>query len=236
LVRLYRRTGTVGVVVLIAGLSVMASVLATYLLVTPLLTPVDVANGMFMVSMGIAIAVPLVVAPAATLALVSLLVRLDDAYREVLAMSATDPLTTAANRRGLFADAESRLQVRTASEACLVGMVDVNNFKRLNDAHGHTLGDQVLVEVARRLKALTQGVGVVGRIGGDEFAFLVTARPDEVDRVVGVMRDQCGRFDVGGERLAAPVQVTTSIGIVTVAPGESFGQALMRADDALFGR
>jgi diguanylate cyclase (GGDEF)-like protein len=236
LVQLYRRTGRVGVVSLIAGVSVLVSVMATYWLVAPLLTPADVANGMLVVSIGIAIAVPLAVAPAATLVLVSLLVRLDDAYRQVLALSSTDPLTAAANRRGLFSAADAHLQARSESQVCLVGMVDVDNFKRINDDHGHTLGDRVLVETARRLQAFTDASGIVGRIGGDEFAFLLIAPPGDVEEVTSRMREHCGAFDLHGDRLSAPVRVTASIGIVAAAANESFGQALSRADDALFGR
>jgi diguanylate cyclase (GGDEF)-like protein len=236
LVRLYRRTGKIGVVSLIAGVSVLASVLATYWLVAPLLTPEDVANGMRTRSIGIAVLVPLLVAPAATLVLVSLLVRLDDAYRQVLVLSSTDPLTSVANRRGLFSAADARLRDRVDSQAYLVGMVDVNNFKRLNDEHGHTLGDRVLVETARRLQAISESAGAVGRIGGDEFAFLLTAPLKDIERLADRLHDQCGAFGVAGDRRATPVPVTTSIGIVRLEPGESFGQALMRADDALFGR
>jgi hypothetical protein len=85
LVGLYRRTGGLGVVVLLSAVSIAASVAATYVFVVPLLTPEDVANGMLTVSLAIAVAVPSIVAPAATRVLVGLLVRLDESYRKVLA-------------------------------------------------------------------------------------------------------------------------------------------------------
>jgi diguanylate cyclase (GGDEF)-like protein len=236
LVRLYRRTGGLGVVVLLSAVSILISVLATYLLVVPLLTPVDVANGMLTVSLVIAVAVPLIVAPAATRVMVGLLVRLDDAYRKVLTLSTIDPLTTVANRRGLFAAADVRLRERDAAHVAVVGMVDVSDFKGINDAHGHTAGDEVLIELARRLQAIVMGAGVVGRIGGDEFALVIAGSPADTHRVMDDVRTQCRTFVVASGRVDIRIPVEASIGMVTLEPGETFAHGLMRADAAMYGR
>jgi diguanylate cyclase (GGDEF)-like protein len=236
LVGLYRRTGGAGVIVLISGLSIAASVLATWMLVVPLLTPEDASTGMLTVALGIAVAVPLVVAPAATQVLVGLMVRLDDAYRTVLALSTTDPLTAVANRRGFFAAAESQLRAHDESQAVLVGMVDVSDFKGINDTHGHPFGDEVLVELARRLQGLAAPDGIVGRIGGDEFALLRRVPAPGADRFMRAVQDQCAAFSVADTARRVSVPVATAIGLVVVEPGETVGRALFRADAALFGR
>jgi diguanylate cyclase (GGDEF)-like protein len=235
LVGLYRRVGGVGVVAILSAASVVASVTATYLLVVPLLTPADVANGMLIVSLGIAVAVPLLVAPAATHVLVRLLVRLDAAYRNVLALSTTDPLTGVANRRGLFTGAERRLHERPPAHCAVVGMVDVSDFKGINDAHGHTAGDQVLIELARRLQGLVAGTGVVGRVGGDEFALIVIGTPADAQRVIDDVHRRCRAFEVSGGP-GRPIAVATSIGLVTLEAGETFAHGLTRADTALYER
>jgi diguanylate cyclase (GGDEF)-like protein len=236
LVGLYRRTGVFGVVGLVSAVSIVASGIATYLLVVPLLTPQDVANGMLTVSLAIAVAVPLVVAPAVTRVLVSLLVRLDEAYRRVLALSTTDPLTMVANRRGLFSAAEQRLRQRPPDHLAVVGMVDVTGFKGINDAYGHTAGDQVLSELARRLQAIVKGDGVVGRIGGDEFALMIAGAAADAQRVMDDIRSHCRTFVVDSGQPEGSIPVATSIGLIALDPDESFAHGLTRADAALYGR
>jgi diguanylate cyclase (GGDEF)-like protein len=233
---LYRRFGGWAIITLITAFSVTASVLATYTLVTPLLTPVDIENGMMWVSLAIAVIVPALVAPAATMALVSLVVRLDAAYQTVLALSATDPLTDVANRRGLFSDAEARLSSRQSGHHALVGMIDLDQFKTINDSHGHHMGDLVLIDVVKRLQGAIGSAGLVGRIGGDEFAFLVTGPAADVDARARSIREHCALFTLHYDRLAVPVTVSVSIGMVPLEPGESFEQGLARADDALYAR
>lgn len=233
---LYRRAGGWAIVTAITVFSVAVSVLATYFLVTPLLTPEDRANGMLFVSLAIAVVVPALVAPAATLALVSLVVRLDAAYQRVLTLSTTDPLTEVSNRRGLFTHADARLASRSAGHHALVGLIDLDHFKAINDSHGHYLGDLVLIDVVRRLQDATGPGAVIGRIGGDEFAFLVTGTNAEVDGRARAIRERCQVFTLHYDRLAVPVTVVVSIGMVLLEPGESFEQGLARADDALYVR
>lgn len=190
---LHRRAGRAGVVLAVTVLSVASSVALTALLVVPLLTEEDTRNGMLEVSLGIAVAVPAVVAPLVTLVLTSLIVRLDEAYGQVWTLSTRDPLTHAYNRRGLFSEAERRL-AHPGGDQLLVGMVDLNDFKRINDTHGHTAGDEVLRCTATTLSGLVGRTGAIGRIGGDEFAFIAAGTPAEVEFLTTAGEDVLRRF------------------------------------------
>ena len=83
-----------------------------------------------------------------------------------------DPLTGLSNRRALTERIEQTLQIADSSLALL--LIDLDGFKPINDAYGHAVGDDVLCEVARRLKLMTRGRDIAARLGGDEFVLLVS--------------------------------------------------------------
>jgi diguanylate cyclase (GGDEF)-like protein len=85
----------------------------------------------------------------------------------------TDPLTGIANRRAFITRA--RELIETAQHGVDVLLIDVDNFKAVNDTHGHTRGDEILVDVAWALLAALDSTAVVGRLGGDEFAAAIPA-------------------------------------------------------------
>ncbi len=230
LLALHRRAGRAGVVAVVTAVSVAISMALTSLLVIPLLTEEDTRNGMLEVSLGIAVVVPAVVAPVVTLLLTSLIVRLDEAYHQMWLLSTRDPLTHAYNRRGLFSEADRRM-AQAGSRQVLVGMIDLNRFKQINDTHGHTSGDEVLLSAATALSSLVGRAGTIGRIGGDEFAFVATGTPAEVEHLSEQVRTFCAGFRVTIPR--GHVLVSADAGLVTAAPGETFADALARADRAL---
>jgi diguanylate cyclase len=140
----------------------------------------------------------------------------------------TDALTGIANRAGLEADWARRAGGR---EPWSLVLVDLDDFKQVNDLHGHVVGDQVLVEVARRLRAVAEpGRDLVGRVGGDEFA--VTAADDQaclIAQHVGVVLRR--PIAVGTLRLP----VTASVGVVQAIPGDDVQAVRHSADLALYG-
>lgn len=95
---------------------------------------------------------------------------LQDTAGRLAVAARTDPLTGLANRAGLEADAR---RVLAAPGVHGLLLIDLDLFKRINDAFGHQVGDLVLVEVARRLLASVRGTDTVARLGGDEFVVLV---------------------------------------------------------------
>jgi diguanylate cyclase (GGDEF)-like protein len=101
--------------------------------------------------------------------------RLGERHREELTeLSRTDPLTGCLNRRGFAErfDAELARAEREGGEVALI-QLDLNDFKAVNDEHGHEAGDELLRWVGSTLTALLRGSDATGRLGGDEFALLL---------------------------------------------------------------
>ncbi len=97
------------------------------------------------------------------------LTRLVDDYR---AASETDSLTSIPNRRGLEARMRQELAAVTAEESAAI-LIDLDDFKAINDRHGHYVGDRVLEIAARRLGSALRSTDLIGRIGGDEFVVVL---------------------------------------------------------------
>jgi diguanylate cyclase (GGDEF)-like protein len=96
-----------------------------------------------------------------------------------------DDLTLLANRRALKARIEKIGEAQRAGDAAEVGLllVDLNNFKEINDTLGHDYGDQVLTTIAQRFAGLGDSVDMVARLGGDEFAIVVEGDQSAVDDI-----------------------------------------------------
>lgn len=148
-------------------------------------------------------------------------------------MARTDPLTRLLNRRGLreIVDREIARARRNHQPLALLA-IDLDRFKRVNDEYGHDAGDDVLVEVARRLSSTVRGADVVARWGGEEFLVLL---PDtELDRARDVGEKL--RAAVGGTPIVAgahSVVVSLTIGIARIDPEQGLDACLQRADHAL---
>jgi diguanylate cyclase len=151
-----------------------------------------------------------------------------------------DHLTGLPNRRWFYG-AGAALIGATERRPLAAVLVDLDDFKRINDTFGHRAGDEVLVTVAHRLAAVT-GVGLVARLGGDEFVALLDLPPGCADRPAGNrdrLNETAGRIT---EVLSAPVPVPggwnvavrASIGVVVVAPGSDLDEVLDRADAAMY--
>ncbi|MBL9037719.1 MAG: GGDEF domain-containing protein [Archangium sp.] len=163
---------------------------------------------------------------------------LDEALQRNLYESATiDALTGVLNKKALIdaLDRELKYALRHREPLSVV-MIDVDHFKRINDAHGHLAGDDVLRSVARALQRTLRGEDVLARYGGEEFAVLLrgTQPPEAL---------------VCGERLRAAVaesqveyegqmlKVTVSVGVATTSVGDAelLPEALLsRADGCLY--
>lgn len=150
-------------------------------------------------------------------------------------LAATDELTGLPNRRSGLARLEQLFQsARDSGEPLTVGFVDIDLFKRINDVHGHHVGDQVLVAVAEALAASMRDRGDVVRMGGEEFLVVLPG----VDLPMATPRLELMRQRVreAGEALGIEgLQVTASIGLASLcAADEDPASLLRRADGAMY--
>lgn len=155
--------------------------------------------------------------------------------RHLQTLASTDELTGLANRRALMAFANEAVERAHRDEVALaVLMIDIDHFKRINDSHGHAVGDQVLRLVSRVLTADLRARDRLGRVGGEEFvAVLPGATLAQARQVAERMRRA-----VDAARLIGPsgeVRFTVSIGVAGARTAETADALLERADAALYG-
>jgi diguanylate cyclase (GGDEF)-like protein len=143
-----------------------------------------------------------------------------------------DPLTGTLNRQALLEclERERTRHDRTGQPFC-VAMLDVDHFKKINDGHGHPVGDRVLVHLCRRMAALVRPHDVVARYGGEEF---VVVMPQTRLPEAALVAERLLREAVGVDDQALPA-FTVSIGLAESAADDATAEAtIARADVALY--
>lgn len=155
--------------------------------------------------------------------------------RELKRLAETDALTGLPNRRTFLRQSVKQLsRTQRDDKPCSALAIDIDLFKRINDTHGHQVGDSVLREVAQRLSQHMQDIGLLGRLGGEEFAALLPgAEEDDAWRIAEALRQD---IETWRHRTARGqiISVTISIGIATQRQHGSTKHLLMRADEALY--
>jgi len=152
-------------------------------------------------------------------------------------MARFDGLTSLPNRHYFSEEVEASLirKRRTnARENVMLMMIDLDDFKHVNDTFGHPVGDALLVEAARRIRSVLDNSAVAARFGGDEF---IVYRPSGVTRR-SVERDANAVLEVLSQPFFIMDQVLkahASIGVVIAKPTEDLATLLTRADLALYG-
>jgi diguanylate cyclase (GGDEF)-like protein len=150
-----------------------------------------------------------------------------------------DPLTSLANR-AMFDDrlAHALAQAKRHGRKLAVLFIDLDDFKSVNDTHGHAAGDGVLRQVAQRLTAMSRDADTVSRRGGDEFLYLLTELADENDaaavaeKVVRVLSAHC---QVGSPEMQEQKVVCPSVGIALFPKDGTTAAALLeKADEAMY--
>ena len=142
-------------------------------------------------------------------------------------LSRTDQLTGLLNRRALIE------AIRKYNSVLVLVIADIDRFKFVNDTHGHVVGDEVIRTVAQRMAAELSDLGLLARIGGEEFALLCSGVSAEVlmERLAAV-RERISATPVLVKGLA--VRVTISAGVAVAGTGEGFDQLYAAADRALY--
>jgi len=146
-----------------------------------------------------------------------------------------DPLTSTANRRGFERALAIELErSERHGHACALVIADLDDFKQVNDAHGHEVGDDVLVMFAERLRDSVRSADTVARLGGEEFALLLpeTDLPGAlvVAERVRMAFEADGVRVQGGDQLA----VTASFGVASFPASRDRAALLREADQALY--
>lgn len=143
---------------------------------------------------------------------------------QVEALARTDALTGLPNRRAWDEEVEREIaRARRSGHPLTLAMVDLDHFKRFNDAHGHAAGDDMLAEVAVSWRGALRTNDVLARYGGEEFAVLLPGcEADEAIRLLDRLRD------------ATPRGETCSVGVATFRLDDTAASLGGRADDALY--
>ena len=147
----------------------------------------------------------------------------------------TDVLTFLPNRRKIIVDLQEEvIRSNRYGTPLSISLVDIDHFKNINDTHGHTTGDEVLRNLAARLRGQIRHPDTLGRYGGEEFLIVlpnseVTAAVEQASRLC--QRVRAMQIEFNGLKLS----VTISIGVAQLKIGkENWEQFLNRADAAMY--
>jgi len=156
-------------------------------------------------------------------------------YSEVQNLSITDPLTLVNNRRGFFEAVNRELEaIRQFDLEFAVLMIDIDNFKSVNDRYGHLIGDEVLKSVAGQIFNQIRENDVMGRFGGEEFVVLL----NDISNMEAFNLAETLRKNIAGFFHAIngyEIRVTISIGMsFSKGTSHTLDQLFTQADDALY--
>jgi diguanylate cyclase (GGDEF)-like protein len=160
---------------------------------------------------------------------------LKQAKEQAEALARVDGLTGLINRRAFFSDGEQLLQqAKRYNHPLSLIMLDVDDFKKVNDTFGHAAGDDVLVSLANIIKNHVRGVDVVGRLGGEEFAIILP------ETILSDAVELAERLRIGIEKTSvssgkSDVSITSSFGLSALAQDKmSLEELIKKADEYLY--
>jgi diguanylate cyclase len=152
----------------------------------------------------------------------------------VSAQARHDPLTGALNRQGLdeAVNREVSKVKRTETPLCMA-LLDIDNFKKLNDTLGHATGDIALTHLAQVTREVMRPQDTLARYGGEEFVILLPDTPLEkgIEAMTRLQRELTKRFFMAGTE---KVLITFSAGVAQLATNEAGADAIKRADHAMY--
>ena len=147
-------------------------------------------------------------------------------------LASRDTLTGLRNRMSVESMIESRIE---SGAAFCVAMLDVDGFKKVNDRHGHLIGDELLKQFATELRSACRSTDVIGRWGGDEFVLLLDSLlADATAQIERLSKWVCGDYTVKGKAGAIKLGLNASMGLAEHLPQEPIESLLGRADAAMY--
>ena len=160
--------------------------------------------------------------------------KLKEAYKRIEELAELDELTGSFNRGCIMRMLDDEIaRARRGNTPCAIALIDLDWFKRINDAYGHPTGDEVLRTFAITVFANIRTIDKFGRYGGEEFLLVVPDTPDDeaartLDRLRAIIADlDWSAFSPG-------MRVTISAGVAALKPDETPDTFLARADSALY--
>jgi len=151
---------------------------------------------------------------------------------DLMEIATIDVLTRISNRRATqtFLEKELSRAQRYKSEFSVL-LIDIDNFKQVNDRWGHAVGDEVLVKTAHLFQSMIRKQDLVGRWGGEEFLIIMPG-PCDAGALAERVRSEVARAEY--RHGSVPFHITVSIGIACANPSASGDEILKQADDALY--
>ncbi|MCK0127946.1 sensor domain-containing diguanylate cyclase [Erythrobacter sp. F6033] len=147
-------------------------------------------------------------------------------------LAETDPLTGLANRRRVMDQLDRMIvDARRASNPLMLIMFDIDHFKQVNDTFGHIEGDKVLKNVARIAEGESRNCDVIGRVGGEEFVWIV---PNITVGIARVMSERLRQAVAANSATSTVPPVTVSAGFAELGAGDTSLSLFARADAALY--
>ena len=217
-------------VALIAGVSIVISVIATVLALSLFGAPAPWAP-----ALGIAVLIPSLVAPACSWPIIGIMRELEQARGEAMRSASTDLLTGILSRRRFIEIAEQAFSDATVTRRALaVILFDIDNFKTINDQYGHRTGDDVLALVAKNCRTALRPGDQLARWGGEEFVVLLpgSTTPEAISIA------QRLRAAINASLLSQSgqdVRVSASIGLASTDLGiDALDRLLVMADRAMY--
>ena len=160
--------------------------------------------------------------------------KLKEAYRRIEELAELDELTGSLNRRSIMRALDEEIaRAQRLNNPCAVALIDLDWFKRINDAYGHPTGDEVLRTFAITMFANIRTIDKFGRYGGEEFLLLLPdTSEDEAAQILDRLRMIIAELDWSA--FSGGLRVTISAGVTALGKDESTDTLLARADRALY--
>jgi diguanylate cyclase (GGDEF)-like protein len=161
-------------------------------------------------------------------------VELNEAYKRIEELAELDELTGSFNRRCIMRMLDDEIaRAHRAKTPCSIALIDLDWFKRINDAYGHPTGDEVLRAFAITIFANIRNIDRFGRYGGEEFLLVLPDTPgDDAARILDRLRTIIA--DLDWSAFSPGMRVTISAGVAMLNPNETPDTFLARADSALY--
>lgn len=224
------RMGLARSLIVCTSIAVTSSVLCTAAVM--LLMPDSRAY--FWYNMIVAVVSPLLSAPGLALTAFAMVYKLDETQTALTLAAETDALTSVANRRYFMSQAERAfVDAQAGGPSFAVVMLDIDHFKAINDTHGHSVGDEVLLDVAQACRQALRTSDCFARFGGEEFvALLRGTHGADAAATAEILRRTVATLAFENR---TPPSVTVSLGVASyLANSESLHDILNEADRQLY--